>query len=791
MAHRFVMHSLKRGMVLSVSVPLVIAIASSFLIFLGNWQQYSSARAMYTKKDFISTMGALIHEQQKERGATSIFLSSGGTQFRDELSAQRRLTDQAAARFRERLKTSDIDRASAIGRRLEQVDAALNGRAALRQGVDALSIATPKALGQYTAHNAQMLKTISLIGAAKNNAEVASQVAVLESLLTAKEFAGIERAIGSGGFAAGAFDLDRIRFLERLVTQQNASLARFANLATENYAREVEAIADLDETADILRMRGIAIDSFGNGDLQGIPPEDFFSATTVRINRFKALEDQMVQDIITNAQTILRSSLISMLLAVGGVVFALVFSVAVTAYVIRNMLKCVRQISDAGDQLARGDENAQLPTDSPRELGRIVWSINFFRESVEKAKKREAEIAQERVEAEKAARALEEENQRQQKEQAEQEAAKARAEQQRMNQYVSEMSEMVAACARGDFSQKLDLEGQEGVLAEISSGLNKISEGVEGSLSEIRTALGHLTAGDLTYRMSGNFEGIFAEIAEAVAEAMSNMSQTLVRVSASSQTVSVSSDQISSTTQELARRSEENARMLQNTASSIAGMSEIVKSATNASQDVRRNVLGVSQQAADDSQIATKAIDAMEEIRSSSEEIMKILSVIDEIAFQTNLLALNAGVEAARAGEAGKGFAVVATEVRALAQRSSEAGKEITHLLEASAENVLRGVEMVDQTAKSLNNVVANVRDISVEIGEITDSFENTQTRLDEVSQATRELDQVTRENVNMIDQAHQSVRLLTQEAQTLNSEVQTFQVEMRDAPAAPGRLSA
>ena len=176
--------------------------------------------------------------------------------------------------------------------------------------------------------------------------------------------------------------------------------------------------------------------------------------------------------------------------------------------------------------------------------------------------------------------------------------------------------------------------------------------------------------------------------------------------------------------------------------------------------------------------MAAEAIEAMEEIKTSSKGIVKILSVIDEIAFQTNLLALNAGVEAARAGEAGRGFAVVATEVRALAQRSSEAGKEIAQLVEASAGNVQRGVDMVDKTAQSLSNVISGVQEIAGQIENITKSFEETRTTIVDVSRSTAALDQATRENVAMIDAAHQSVQSLDKEAQTLHNEVGTFRID-------------
>ena len=134
--------------------------------------------------------------------------------------------------------------------------------------------------------------------------------------------------------------------------------------------------------------------------------------------------------------------------------------------------------------------------------------------------------------------------------------------------------------------------------------------------------------------------------------------------------------------------------------------------------------------------VVNEAVGAMGEIASSSRQISQIIGVIDEIAFQTNLLALNAGVEAARAGEAGKGFAVVASEVRALAQRSAEAAKEIKALISASSTQVGSGVQLVGKTGQALEMLVAQVDEIDGLVGEIAASAKEQAVGLNEVNAA-------------------------------------------------------
>ena len=788
---RYLLSSLKRGMTVSVMVPLVFACVVSAVLMVSQGREFLSARSVFQQKELISSMSALIHEQQKERGATSVFLSSEGARFESELAEQRRLTDQATTAFLTDFEQLGRQVEDELGKVLQRVSAGLDNRASLRASVDSLAIATPDALRHYTVHNADMMEAIGRIGGFSKNRLIASEVAALEALLTVKEFSGIERAIGSGGYAAGQFTIDRLLLMQELLTRQSVAISRFEKLARPSWVQTLRDIDALPATDDVRRMRSIAIQSVETGDLQGAGAQDFFGATTVRINAFKELEDALIAEVTAASKTVLTRTASVFALVAAGVIIAFGGALFLMWFITRNMLQSVRKISDAGDRLARGEEDAVLPNDSPVELGRIVWSINHFRESVIQAKEREKESIAVRRESEEAVRAEKEAHQLAETKRAEKEARAAREEQAQMNAYVSELSQMVNSCAKGDFSQRLSVEGKTGALAEITDGLNRISEGVATSLEVIKQALAHMAQGDMTYQLDGNFEGIFAEISDAVKDATSNMSSTLARVTQGTETVSTSSNQIAGATRDLSQRSDENAKMLRETAKAIEDMSKLVQSAVQSSQDVRNNAVQVSGSAAQESKVAAETIEAMEAIKTSSEGIVKILGVIDEIAFQTNLLALNAGVEAARAGEAGRGFAVVATEVRALAQRSAEAGNEIASLVEASAENVQRGVEMVDQTANSLNTVVEEMRGISEQIGEITTTFEHAGRNIDQVAEATEALDRSTQRNVSMIDEAHQSAQVLDQEAQALKTQVETFRVEGNATSASRHRAVA
>ncbi|MEO8113579.1 MAG: methyl-accepting chemotaxis protein, partial [Phenylobacterium sp.] len=167
-------------------------------------------------------------------------------------------------------------------------------------------------------------------------------------------------------------------------------------------------------------------------------------------------------------------------------------------------------------------------------------------------------------------------------------------------------------------------------------------------------------------------------------------------------------------------------------------------------------------------EVVQQAVAAMGQIEKSSTQISQIIGVIDEIAFQTNLLALNAGVEAARAGDAGRGFAVVASEVRALAQRSADAAKEIKTLISTSSQQVGAGVQLVGETGEALQRIVGQVAEISTLVADIAVSAKEQSTALAEVNTSMNQMDQVTQQNAAMVEQSTAASHSLAEDAKAL-----------------------
>jgi methyl-accepting chemotaxis protein len=225
----------------------------------------------------------------------------------------------------------------------------------------------------------------------------------------------------------------------------------------------------------------------------------------------------------------------------------------------------------------------------------------------------------------------------------------------------------------------------------------------------------------------------------------------------------------------MSRRTEQQAASLEETAAALDQITATMRKSADGAGEAAAVMVKAGEEASASKLVVRDAVNAMKEIETSSNQISKIIGVIDEIAFQTNLLALNAGVEAARAGDAGKGFAVVASEVRALAQRSAQAAKEIKALISASSTQVQMGVSLVDRTGQSLGRLLDLVHEINDRVAAISASAQEQATGLREVNSAVNQMDQVTQQNAAMVEQSTATSHTLAQESDALARLVQRF----------------
>lgn len=289
--------------------------------------------------------------------------------------------------------------------------------------------------------------------------------------------------------------------------------------------------------------------------------------------------------------------------------------------------------------------------------------------------------------------------------------------------------------------------------------------------------LDKLAAGNLAFRIEAGFDSKYEALRQSFNRASGGLAESMAHVATAASQVDQSAGEILSAAQDLAARNESQAASLEETNAAMQTVALSVDLSASDAQTMQRSIAVVVQSARDGEAVVSQAMAAMGEIEESSQKITQIVNMIDGIAFQTNLLALNAGVEAARAGESGRGFAVVANEVRALAQRSADAAREISALITSSTEQVDNGVKLVVQSGDRLHDISDALGKTIGIVGKIADGSRAQATSVKEVSNAVSDMDRMTQQNAAMAEQGNAAASSLSSSARELATLVARFEL--------------
>lgn len=295
------------------------------------------------------------------------------------------------------------------------------------------------------------------------------------------------------------------------------------------------------------------------------------------------------------------------------------------------------------------------------------------------------------------------------------------------------------------------------------------------AVGELAEGLSALANGNVAYRLTSPFVERLDKLRINFNDSLEKLQAALKTVGVNAQAINAGAAEIRSSADDLAKRTEQQAASVEETAAALEEVTRTVKDSARRAEDVGELVASTRKGAERSGEVVRNAVAAMTEIEKSSGEIGNIIGVIEDIAFQTNLLALNAGVEAARAGEAGKGFAVVAQEVRALAERSANAAKEIKVLISVSSGHVGTGVSLVGETGRELEQIVTAVQQISENIAAIVTASREQSTGLSEINTAVTAMDNGTQQNAAMVEQQTAASHTLASEADGLMALLRQF----------------
>jgi methyl-accepting chemotaxis protein len=348
-----------------------------------------------------------------------------------------------------------------------------------------------------------------------------------------------------------------------------------------------------------------------------------------------------------------------------------------------------------------------------------------------------------------------------------------------VNQAIRELIHEVAALAesvlQGDLSARADVSKFKGGYREIIDGFNRSIEVMVESVNETSSVMKELAAGNLDTSMEGDYKGDFARLQDDINMTVRSINEVLNEINEASDQVSIGSKQVSDGSQALSQGATEQASSVEQLTASVTEVAAKTKeNAANANEanDLTSSVKGSAELG---NRHMTEMLQAMVEINDSSNNISKIIKVIDDIAFQTNILALNAAVEAARAGQHGKGFAVVAEEVRNLAARSAEAAKDTTELIQGSIKKSSAGTDIANNTARALSEIVEGVSKTAEIISEIARSSNEQAMGIAQINTGLTQVSQVVQNNAATAEESAASSEELSGQAELLKEMVGKF----------------
>ncbi|MGZ8241041.1 MAG: methyl-accepting chemotaxis protein [Methylobacter sp.] len=321
-------------------------------------------------------------------------------------------------------------------------------------------------------------------------------------------------------------------------------------------------------------------------------------------------------------------------------------------------------------------------------------------------------------------------------------------------QIEQEIEALVTSIKGGELSKRINISGQQGFFKALGTEINELTDVIERAFNDINRVMESMAGGDLTSSINNEYYGVYAECKNNINDTMAKLSEFIIQIRDAANFIDHSSQEIASGNNNLSHRAEQQASNLEETAASMEELTSIVKNNADNAHQANEVANSAKHKAEKGGDVVNSAIAAMQEINESSNKIAEIISVIDEIAFQTNLLALNASVEAARAGEQGRGFSVVATEVRNLAQRSANAAKQSSELIQNSVQKVRAGTAFVNETGAALNDIVTSVAKVSDFVAQIAAASAEQSAGIEQVNQAVAQLDDITQQNAALAEQA-------------------------------------
>ncbi|MGB5919938.1 methyl-accepting chemotaxis protein [Arcobacter sp.] len=706
--------SIKKRLFLIFIVPLVAIILLSSLVIFEHYQDYKHYQKLEIMMNLNSNISQVLHELQKERGASAGYIGSKGEKFSDILKNQRLSTNKKIKNLENFIKDNNIIQLSEAEAKNEinKIFQELDKISSIRPNVDEFKIALKDAVAYYSNINSSLLHLTTYSFKNSKDADLSSQAMAYYEFLEAKELAGLERAIGSAIFGSQEIDINLKSKFISLIAMQKTYLSEFRNFANKKILMIEKETLDKNVVDEVNKMREIITSNIAGSHTE-IEPTFWFKTITKKINLLKQIDDliskEILKETIEKKSTVFNAFILYVALVLIIVLITTFLGVYISKTIKDSVLKIREGIKEFFDFMNRKANIVnEIDINSKSEFGEIASFINESIKSLQKELDADTKCAGEAILV---LHKLQEGYLNYQilstptNPQIRTFASTVNTMLINQQKVMSNILQELEKYTNYDYLSKLSDQNMKGEMKQLIDGINSLGESITKMLQE--------------NKQNGD---ILTNSSEVLSSNVSHLN-----TAALSQTASI----------------EETAAAIEETSSAI---SEISQQATQM-QTLSKETLTY---ATEGLELANRTQKSMDEINTATKEILEATSIIDQIAFQTNILSLNAAVEAATAGEAGKGFAVVAGEVRNLATRSAEAAKEIKDLVEKantkasegkfSSEKMIEGYSKLNEKINDSSKIISNVADATIEQSK----------GISQINEAISSIDKLTQENARI-----------------------------------------
>lgn len=744
-------------LVVLIALPSLIAVFLAFSQISENQKMASDLGKMEQLTGLAAELSALVHEVQKERGTTRMFLGSGGLEHGLQLEKQRMQTDSrfdSVASFRSTFETAEFG--SEFESQITGMSAIIEDFSDHRGWVDTLDPTVGDALAFYTQFNAQALNIVATLGELAPSTETSQMSSAYANFLQSKERAGIERAVLGTAFSRGKFAQGEFARFNKLVSAQDAYMAVFKTFTRPQDLSYFEELMDSSYVDSVYEYRAIAINNVSNDDLGGVTGSEWWDAATGRINLLKKMDDHLATSTTDAVRQLKAEAVFSLWLTAAVVAVSLVVAIAAAALISSVISNAVGRVSRSATDLAE----TILPD-----------LVNLMKNVASGDLSRRSNFNIARVDS------------------------SGSDEFAHLAQAFNEMSDQIESVGNGLDEMVVGLTEVVGQVVNTATDVTAASEQLAAASEEAGKATQNIA--DQAQGLSG--EAITQQSAVGSAtESVRQLGSAIEQIASGAQNQIESVDSASRTIEEVSKA-----------ISGVATSAQRAASESETADNAAIRGLHIVQQTVDGMEKINIAVsevaDRVGNLGEQSAEIGSIVAVINDIAAQTNLLALNAAIEAARAGEQGRGFAVVADEVRQLAERVTAATSEIADLIDGvqsgvdqsieatgkGTAEVERGSNLASEAGESLNEIQTAVRSVSSQVEQISVAAEQVTASSDEMVASVESVSVITEETTAATEQMSASNDQVQNAMNSIHNATRESGASIEETSAATEELSA